>query len=174
MAALGMMQIHSTSLEQTHAIGRRIGEVAVLGDVIALDGELGAGKTQLVRGLAHGMGLDPAHVSSPTFVLMHEYENENNNEEESRVLVHIDAYRLSTPAQLASLGFDAALRRCSVTAIEWSQKILADPQPGEHSPLGPAVLHILLQHRPGDTRQLTITPSAAWRERLENMNFAAR
>ncbi|MEE9405450.1 MAG: tRNA (adenosine(37)-N6)-threonylcarbamoyltransferase complex ATPase subunit type 1 TsaE, partial [Algisphaera sp.] len=64
----------SESPQATMACGQRLAALLSPGDVVALDGELGAGKTQFTRGLAEGLGLDPGHVSSPTFVMMHEYE----------------------------------------------------------------------------------------------------
>lgn len=158
-----MIEIISTSLDQTVALGRRLGQLAVPADVIALDGELGAGKTQFVRGLALGMNLDPGHVSSPTFVFMHEYIDEENG----RVtpLVHIDAYRLTGPDDLATLGFDDELRDSSVTAVEWAELITTMP----HQPLGDDRLHIQIEHHGPDARRLTLTPHGRWTDRLPQL-----
>ncbi|MFW5681397.1 MAG: tRNA (adenosine(37)-N6)-threonylcarbamoyltransferase complex ATPase subunit type 1 TsaE, partial [Phycisphaeraceae bacterium] len=68
------LELYSAELADTLAIGRAIATLCREGDVLALAGELGAGKTQLVRGLAEGLGLDPTYVASPTFVFVHEYE----------------------------------------------------------------------------------------------------
>ena len=70
---MSQLTIQTTSVEQTVQLGEAIGKCCKPGDIIALQGELGAGKTQLVRGLAQGMGLNPRQVSSPTFVMVQEY-----------------------------------------------------------------------------------------------------
>ena len=167
-----MIRLTTTSLDQTVELGRRLGSLATRGDVLGLDGELGAGKTLLVRGLAEGMGLYPAHVSSPTFVLMHEYENDSNPA--APVLVHIDAYRLSGPDDLHVLGYDEDLRRSTVTAVEWAQRLLPDSDATQSSSTdatdqwGPNRLHILLEHRPRDARRITLKPAGTWVNRLQD------
>src|ERR1041385_6709378 len=92
--------ITSHSVEETISIGRRIGESLLAGDVVALLGELGAGKTYLTKGIARGLGVSAERaVNSPTFVLVNEYAGRFP-------LFHIDAYRLAGPEQLAALGFE--------------------------------------------------------------------
>ena len=153
-----MLHLDSATLDDTLALGRRLGELAEPGDVITLDGELGAGKTQLVRGLAAGMGLDPAQVSSPTYVLMHEYEPADPARP---VLVHIDAYRLppgTTAEGLASLGYDDELAATAVTAIEWADRLAA--------PLGIDRLAVVIEHTGTTARRFTITPHGEWLSRL--------
>ncbi|MEM9418263.1 MAG: tRNA (adenosine(37)-N6)-threonylcarbamoyltransferase complex ATPase subunit type 1 TsaE [Planctomycetota bacterium] len=163
-----MIELLSTNLDDTVALGRRLGELAQPGDVIALDGELGAGKTQFVRGLAQGMGLDPAHVSSPTFVFMHEYTPEDEHghpidDDPTRpVLVHIDAYRVTSASDLATLGYDDELRETSVTAVEWAKLIAAAPG----NPLGDDRLHLDIQHAGDDRRQITLVPHGRWTTHL--------
>lgn len=90
------------------------------GDVVALEGDLGAGKTCFVRGLAQGLGIDPRDVSSPTFVSMQRYDG-------GRVpLVHVDAWRMHGPADLESIGWDETVAvRDAVIAVEWPSKVLA-------------------------------------------------
>jgi len=90
------------------------------GDVIALEGDLGAGKTCFVRGLARGLGIDPADVSSPTFVSMQRYGG-------GRVpLVHVDAWRMHSAEDLETIGWDEFLAmRDAVVAVEWPSKVLA-------------------------------------------------
>lgn len=109
--------IESASVDQTHAIGRRIGELVAPRTTIALIGGLAAGKTQLVKGIAAGAGIeDLTRVSSPTFVIVNEYA--------ARVyLYHVDAYRLSGPADLAAIGLEEMLASDSVIIIEWADRV---------------------------------------------------
>ena len=87
--------------------------------IVALEGELGAGKTCFVRGMCEGLGGDPRQVNSPTFTIMQEYEVANGKR-----LVHIDAYRLSGEDELETIGWDELLQdRDAVIAIEWASKI---------------------------------------------------
>lgn len=87
------------------------------GDCVALIGDLGAGKTCFVRGMAEGLGLLPSQVSSPTFVLMHEHERPGKPS-----LVHIDAYRLRGGEDAESLAMEEALDG-AIAAIEWPERI---------------------------------------------------
>jgi len=87
--------------------------------IVALDGELGAGKTCFVRGMCEGLGGDPRQVNSPTFTIMQEYEVANGKR-----LVHIDAYRLSGEDELQTIGWDELLQdKDAIIAIEWASKI---------------------------------------------------
>ena len=90
------------------------------GDVVALEGDLGAGKTCFVRGLAQGLGIDPRDVSSPTFVSMQRYDG-------GRVpLVHVDAWRMRGAEDLETIGWDDLIAsRDAIIAIEWPSKVLA-------------------------------------------------
>lgn len=110
------IELTTRSREETEALGERIGRAARPGDVIALWGELGAGKTTLVRGLAKGLGISPREVTSPTFIIVHEHEG-------GRLpLFHIDMYRVS-PAETGSIGWEEALASGGVTAIEWPDRV---------------------------------------------------
>jgi tRNA threonylcarbamoyladenosine biosynthesis protein TsaE len=97
------------------ALGERIGTRVEAGDLILLSGELGAGKTVLVRGIATGMGIDPATVRSPTFVLHHVYRAG------PRVLHHIDLYRLGPSADIRLLDIDEMLESGGVVIVEWGE-----------------------------------------------------
>lgn len=90
------------------------------GDVVALEGDLGAGKTCFVRGLARGLGIDPSQVTSPTFVSMQRYGG-------GRVpLVHVDAWRMHSPDDLETIGWDEAIAEGdAIIAIEWPSKVIA-------------------------------------------------
>ena len=103
----------SHSSAHTERLGERLGAVARRGDVLALWGELGAGKTVLVRGLAKGLGVR-GPVSSPTFVLVNEYDGPTP-------FYHIDFYRLQ-PGALANVGWEEYLGSDGVVAIEWPDR----------------------------------------------------
>ncbi len=105
----------SGSVEETQALGERLGSLLRPGDVIALDGELGAGKTTLIQGIARGLGFDSDRVKSPTFVLMREYPG-------SVPLVHIDGYRLDGAPAAAWLDLDLIFSPEKITLIEWAER----------------------------------------------------
>ena len=110
------LEIISRSAEQTRRVGMRLGALLQSGDIICLIGDLGAGKTTFVQGLAAGWGsLDP--VSSPTFVIVNLYRRLDQNQ-----LFHLDAYRLSGPAEALDLDLDAMLEE-GVLVIEWADII---------------------------------------------------
>jgi tRNA threonylcarbamoyladenosine biosynthesis protein TsaE len=104
----------SDSPADTEALGRALGAALRPGDVLALDGDLGAGKTVLVRGLAAGVGADPAAVRSPTFVLHHVHRGGRV------VLHHLDCYRLGPGADLDALDLDGMVEEGAV-AVEWAE-----------------------------------------------------
>ena len=111
------MVIQPKSASETIRIGRKIGRILQPGDVIALVGELGAGKTQLIKGLAAGTGVRrPGYVSSPSFTLINEYEGRSP-------FYHIDLYRLETEKEAQELGLEEYFTGRGMTAIEWADKI---------------------------------------------------
>ncbi len=105
----------SHSPGETEALGESWGRTAQQGLVIGLSGDLGAGKTQLVKGLARGLGI-PARVHSPTFTLINVYPGGR------LTLYHLDLYRLDTRGQIEAAGLDEYLRPAGVTVIEWAEK----------------------------------------------------
>ncbi|MDQ3400234.1 MAG: tRNA (adenosine(37)-N6)-threonylcarbamoyltransferase complex ATPase subunit type 1 TsaE [Chloroflexota bacterium] len=111
----GLLDLVSHSSLQTERLGERLGRAALPGDVLALWGELGAGKTVLARGVAAGLGIDPEDVTSPTFVILHEHPAGR------MPLFHLDLYRLST-ADLGSTGWEEAVEGGGVTVIEWPDR----------------------------------------------------
>lgn len=138
----------STSPQRTRAIGAALGAAVGPGAVIALVGPLGAGKTQLVRGLAEGLGLDAEEVGSPTFVICHEY-----GEDAPVPLVHIDAYRLEDPAELETIGFDELLDDTrAVLAIEWADRV--------GGALPDRTVRVALEHRGATDRRIEVTAPA--------------
>ena len=146
------MTVVTHSAEETMDLGRRLGARLGPGDVVTLTGPLGSGKTTLTKGIAEGLGVgDPRWVTSPTFVLIHEYPG--------RVPVyHIDAYRLAGPADAEALGVDELLFGDGVAIVEWADRI-ADALPDER-------LDIRLAHRAADERQLTFQPQGARHQQL--------
>jgi tRNA threonylcarbamoyladenosine biosynthesis protein TsaE len=104
---------------ETQLLGERWGRAAQSGLVIGLSGELGAGKTQLVKGLARGLGI-AACVHSPTFTLVNEYGGGRLR------LFHLDLYRLETTRQIAAAGLEEFLQPDGVTVIEWAEKLKAE------------------------------------------------
>ena len=112
-----VLKIQSQSPEQTLDVGRELGSTFVGGEIIELCGALGAGKTQLAKGLALGLGVSTDEiVVSPTFVLVREYAGR-------LTFYHCDAYRLQSAEELLALGLDEALeRRDCVVAVEWADR----------------------------------------------------
>lgn len=105
----------SVSAAETKAAGARLAEKIQAGDVVALVGDLGAGKTQFVKGLAKGLG-SKEMVTSPTFTLMHEYQSK-------RVpIYHFDFYRIESLAALRAIGFDEIVFGDGVSVIEWADR----------------------------------------------------
>lgn len=107
--------LRSTSPEHTRAIGRAVGEHAVAGTVVALIGDLGAGKTQLTKGIADGLGVRSV-VNSPTFVLMNEHDGRLR-------LHHVDAYRLDDPADAVAAGLLDERQAAGIVVIEWADRL---------------------------------------------------
>ena len=110
-----MAVYHSKSESETEAIGAAFARELPGGTVVAMYGELGAGKTAFVRGMARGMGID-CRVSSPTFTIVNEYLGE-------RELIHFDMYRLSSADELFDIGWEDYLARGAVCAVEWSENV---------------------------------------------------
>jgi tRNA threonylcarbamoyladenosine biosynthesis protein TsaE len=106
----------SHSPAETESLGERWGRAAQTGLVIGLSGDLGAGKTQLVKGLARGLGIT-ARVHSPTFTLVNEYGGGRLR------LFHLDLYRLETRGQMVSAGLEEFLQPDGVTVIEWAERL---------------------------------------------------
>ena len=106
----------SHSPAETEALGEKFGRAAERGLVVALSGELGAGKTQFVRGLARGLGVT-GRVHSPTFTLVNEYGGGRLK------LFHLDLYRLETPQQILNAGIEEYLSPDGVAVVEWAERI---------------------------------------------------
>ena len=116
MATLAIDAI-SSSVRETEAIAADLARQLVPGDCIALAGELGAGKTQFVRGLVAGLGGDTRAVSSPTFVLLHIYDTRTLR------VFHLDAYRTHGSDDFDGIGFSELLEQGGVVVVEWPQRV---------------------------------------------------
>jgi tRNA threonylcarbamoyladenosine biosynthesis protein TsaE len=101
---------------ETEALGERLASGLAPGDILALHGELGAGKTCLVRGIARGLGIDESGVASPSFTLINEYPG--------RIpLVHLDGYRLDSAEAFEELGLEDYFGGEGILVIEWAEKV---------------------------------------------------
>lgn len=136
-------RIESTSAEATQAAGARLAEELGPGDVVALTGELGAGKTCFTQGLARGLGVTGRAVS-PTFVLINEYRG--------RLAVHhVDAYRTASLTELLDLGLEELFGGDGVTIVEWADKL---------APLLPArTVHVHIEGVGDEPRVITVSRS---------------
>ena len=137
----------STSEEETRLIASRLASDLPSGAVILLSGELGAGKTAFVRGLAAGLGIDPDDVTSPTFTLVHEYRG-------GRIpLVHVDLYRLDR-AELEDIGLDTELAASGVLAVEWAERLTRKPADA---------ISVTIADTGGEGRTITIVTSSKFK-----------
>ena len=125
---------------ETAAIASDLARSLTTGAVVLLSGDLGAGKTAFVRGLAEGLGIDPEFVSSPTFTLIQEYRG-------GRLpLHHVDLYRLRS-IEVDDLGLDELTLEGGVTAIEWPDRLPRSL---------PSAIHVQIEHGDGDMRTIRI------------------
>ena len=112
------------SVEETQALGEQLGRLLQAGDVVALHGELGSGKTTLIQGVAKGLGLDPERIKSPTFVLVREYPAVASAVGGAAMpaVVHVDGYRLEGAPAAAALDLDLVFSPNRITLIEWAER----------------------------------------------------
>jgi tRNA threonylcarbamoyladenosine biosynthesis protein TsaE len=155
-------------VEETEKMAAALALVLRPGDVIALSGGLGAGKTTLVRALAGALGIDVGMVSSPTYVIVNQYPNMRDG---SMRMAHVDAYRLSGEEDLDALGWDLLTDGSWILAIEWPEKI------GEaHGAIGPDTLRVRLAHVgdgvEGEARRVTLEIPDVWAVRPELASLA--
>lgn len=138
------------SERETEELAAELGATCRGGEVVLLTGELGAGKTAFVRGLARGLGVDPEEVASPTFVLLTSHAGR-------LTLHHADLYRLAGDGDERELGLDELPGPGGVLAVEWAERLAV-------TPWGQAV-RVKLEHAGGDTRRVLIESvpgEAAW------------
>lgn len=146
--------VESGSSEETERIGQRLGALLREGDLVLLDGELGAGKTCLTRGIARGVGADAGAVSSPTYVIAQEYSGN------TFTLVHVDAYRLSDDDDLESVGAEVGGDGTAVV-IEWASRLWVTPPAG--------ALLVRIEHAGDSARRLTMSGDERWTQRLNDL-----
>jgi len=146
-----MVEWVTESAEETCLLGDRLGVVLKSGDIILLSGDLGAGKTTFVQGIARGMGIDD-QVTSPTFTLIQEYGRGDHR------LVHVDPYRLESEEDLIGIGFEEFVEGGAVLAVEWSERL------GSLTPQHR--LDIRIDCLENDARRVTMLPSG---ERYEEI-----
>ncbi len=118
-----MSEYITTTVEETLSLGEKLGREAANGTVFALDGDLGAGKTVLTRGIARGMGLNEDDVCSPTFTIVNEYVETRDGGAAEVPLFHFDTYRLGGSDDFIDAGLDEYFDRDGVCVIEWSSVI---------------------------------------------------
>ena len=141
-------EIMSTKLEDTQLFAKRLAAVLQPGDVLTLEGDLGAGKTAFTKGLAIGLGIQ-RNVNSPTFTIIKEYQG-------NMPLYHMDVYRLEDSYE--DLGFDEYFHGNGVSVIEWAH-LIEDQLPNER-------LNIYIYHQGNDSRKLVIKPMGERYEQL--------
>jgi tRNA threonylcarbamoyladenosine biosynthesis protein TsaE len=130
---------------ETESVGESVGRTLAAGTVVLLYGDLGAGKTAFVRGLARGIGANPDDVSSPTFTIVQEYAGA------AATLYHVDLYRLEPP-EIDDLGLEDLVSGEGVVAIEWAERWRGRPD-------GEGVLQVTIADAGEDRRQITVQPS---------------
>ena len=134
--------VETRSVTETEQFGRDLAADLTAGTVLAMTGELGSGKTCLIKGIAAGLGIKQT-VTSPTFTIIHEYHG-------GRLpLNHIDLYRLAAPEQALAIGIMDYLDGEGVTVIEWAERI--------ESLLPPGTIHVKLSALDETTRRITIS-----------------
>lgn len=134
-----LLPAETASPAETVALGRHLASHLQPGDVLALYGDLGAGKTHLVKGLCDGLGIAPETVSSPTFTIVNEYAG-------ALPVFHFDAYRIERPEEFFELGYEDYFFGDGVTVVEWPERVEALIP--EHA------LRLRLSHVGGDRRRV--------------------
>ncbi len=140
------LELLSGSVEETQVFGERLGRLLRAGDVVALSGELGSGKTTLVQGIAQGLGRNPSSIKSPTFVLMREYAGDIP-------LIHIDGYRLAGAPAVSALDLDLIFAPHKITIIEWPDRF-AGLLPDQ-------LVELQLEHVSANRRRIRVSGSSA-------------
>lgn len=144
-SARSLLPTTTDSVEETVALAADLASILESGTVLALYGELGTGKTHFVKGIGKGLGLSPSRVRSPTFTILHTYEDGRHP------LHHFDAYRVQTPGEFVEIGFEEYLDGPGISCIEWADRV--------ESLLPPGTLHITLRHVGAEQRRIALRPA---------------
>ncbi|MEW5801817.1 MAG: tRNA (adenosine(37)-N6)-threonylcarbamoyltransferase complex ATPase subunit type 1 TsaE [bacterium] len=139
---LSRLILYSLSPQESHRLGQILGESLSTGFLVALSGDLGAGKTSLIQGIARGLKVRDRYITSPTFTLINEYQG-------MCPVYHFDVYRLSDPQEMEDLGYEEFFYGEGVTLVEWAEKI-ENLLPEDH-------LKINLDHQGPEIRRLMFT-----------------
>ena len=136
-----MQQFESSSVDETIRIGFEFGKQLKAGDIVCLDGDLGAGKTHFVKGVASFFGIEPEKVSSPTYTLIHEYSGD-------LPVYHFDCYRLKHEQEALEIGAEEYFYGEGVCLVEWPKKI--------ENLIPEEAIWVEMSHLPGDKRKISI------------------
>jgi tRNA threonylcarbamoyladenosine biosynthesis protein TsaE len=136
-----LLPTETASPDETIALGRRLAAALQPGDVVALYGDLGAGKTHLVKGICAGLGVAPAAVTSPTFTLVNEYRGD-------LPVFHFDAYRVERPDEFFDLGYEDYFFGDGVSLVEWPERV--------EGLIPPEAIRLRLAHGGGDVRRVEV------------------
>ena len=149
-----LVTVISRNSEDTFSIGRIIGKSLIAGDIVALSGDLGTGKTYLTKGIARGLGVSEQYqITSPTFTLINEYPGR-------LTLYHFDLYRLESFLDMINLGYEEYLYGKGVSVIEWAEKA-SDLLPDE-------TIFISLTYLDENTRKMEISGNDEWLLNISN------
>jgi tRNA threonylcarbamoyladenosine biosynthesis protein TsaE len=138
----GSRVLETATQAETESAGESLGRTLRAGDVVLLYGDLGAGKTAFVRGLARGIAADPDEVSSPTFTIVQEYVGS------TATLYHVDLYRLE-PAEIEDLGLEDLVAGDGIVAIEWAERWRGRPE-------GQGVVEVTIHDAGEDRRRISV------------------
>jgi tRNA threonylcarbamoyladenosine biosynthesis protein TsaE len=160
------LDLYSPSEAHTLGIGEALGRVLRAGDVVCLHGELGSGKTCLVRGLARGAGVEWARVCSPTFVVVHEYPAREGSPPGTPPMFHVDAYRLGAATDADTLGWDRVAGGDGIIVVEWPERLEAAglTTPAARGVSGPRA-DVTLAHAGEGSRRISLELPASWASR---------
>jgi tRNA threonylcarbamoyladenosine biosynthesis protein TsaE len=153
---VGTLRLWSADETTTKAIGAALAGLLGPGDVVGLNGDLGAGKTRLVQGAAAALGVE-GPVLSPTFMLVREHEGDLE-------VHHVDAYRLSGPLELEDLGLEEVLAADAVVFVEWADRVAAA--------LPESWLELVMTIHDDDAREIDLRPHGAWTSRVDRLAAA--
>jgi tRNA threonylcarbamoyladenosine biosynthesis protein TsaE len=140
----------TASAEETVRLGRHLAEALAPGAIVALYGDLGAGKTHLVKGIAQALGVPERQVRSPTFALVHEYEGVEPKGRDVLPVYHFDAYRIKNEEEFVGLGYEEYFFGGGICCVEWPERV---------EPLIPDdALRLRLTHQGRDRRRIEVAP----------------